>query len=406
MKKLLNRLQAGQLKSHLRKFPVTAVVGARQVGKTTLVRDLLGQERGFFNLDDQAVIMAAEENPMSFLRQVPRITIDEIQKCPSLLTGIKRIVDEERKPGQFIITGSANITMLPRISETLAGRIAFIEVGPLTISEACSHLAEKPKCIAVISSKRAGKCWQILNDIKPARLPLRDSVFRGGYPPAWLDKNDASRQEWFKGYIKTYLERDVRDLSRIQRLYDYQKFLSLAAFRCAQILNRSDLAKDTGIDLLLATFQVFLLQPYFRNMGKRLIKSPKLIWNDTGLAAHLQGITCWADAERLGRSSFFVENKVALELKTFLSVYLPLAKLFYWRTSAGAEVDLLVENSGQLIPIEVKWRESVAKRDIKGLDSFFNTFKDAPWGMVLYKGKQLLRLKDNIFLVPFERFFG
>ncbi len=415
MRKLLNRIQTNVLKRYLRKFPVTAVVGARQVGKTTLVRDLLKEERKFFNLDDPAVILAAEENPISLLKQAPRITIDEIQKCPSLLTGIKRIIDHKRTPGQFLITGSANITMLPKISETLAGRIAFIELPTLTISEAYSNLVEVPNLIKAISSKSANKCWQILNDIKPGKFSLANAIFRGGYPSAWLEANNAPRQDWFKAYVRTYLERDVRDLSRIQRLYDYQKFLSLAAFRCGQILNRSNLARDSGIayttanhffDLLLATFQVFLIEPYFRNIGKRLIKSPKLMWNDTGLAAHLQGLNRWGDIERLGRAPFFAENKMALELKTFLAAYLPAAKLFYWRTSAGAEIDILIENNGQLIPIEIKWREFVTSKHIISMDIFIKDFSNnAPWGIVLYRGGQLLKLRKNIFLVPFERFF-
>jgi predicted AAA+ superfamily ATPase len=208
----------------------------------------------------------------------------------------------------------------------------------------------------------------------------------------------------------------VRDLSRIQRLYEYQKFLSLAAFRCGQILNRADLARDAGLayttaghflDLLLATFQVFLVEPYFRNIGKRLIKAPKLMWNDTGLAAHLQGFNRWEDAQRLGRSAFLVENRIAVEMKALLSAYLPLAKLYYWRTSGGAEVDLVVEHDGRLIPIEVKWSEQVSKRDLRGLESFFHDMgSDAPWGAVFYRGTQLLKLNNKVLLVPYHRLWG
>ncbi|MEW5758826.1 MAG: ATP-binding protein [Candidatus Omnitrophota bacterium] len=414
MKKLINRIQLNLLKTYLRKFPVVAIIGARQTGKTTLVRNLLDQKRAFFTLDDPAILLVANQNPQSFLEQAPYITIDEVQRCPSLLLEIKRIVDQKRIPGQFIITGSSNIMMLPKISETLSGRIAFIELEPLTIYEIYSTSLNTPKAIEIITSKTGNACWKILTDLKITKLPLEKILFNGGYPTAWLEANDSLRQEWFRSYIRTYLERDVRDLSRIQKLFEYQKFLALTAFRSAQILERSNLAKDAGIpyttaghffDLLIATFQLFLLPPYFRNIGKRLIKSPKLIWNDTGIASYLQGITSWQEAIRLGRDSFLMENKIALELKTLLSVYLPSSKLFYWRTSAGAEVDILIENNNRLVPIEVKWREEVSLKDIVGLENFLKDFKNSAYfGIVLYRGKQLLKLKENIFLVPFECF--
>lgn len=415
MKNWLPRLQMHALKKYLRKFPVTAVVGARQVGKTTLVKDLLAEERAYFSLDDPAVTLAADENPMVFLNQAPRITVDEIQKSPSLLNAIKRIVDAERKPGQFLITGSANITTLPQISETLAGRIAFVEMGPLTLSEADRRIDQIEETLDILSSPTATQCWKRLQTRKPHRLNLERDVIRGGYPSVCTEPDPTIRQEWFKAYVRTYLERDVRDLSRIQQLHEYQRFLSLAAFRAGQILNRANLARDAGVayttaghffDLLQATYQVFLLEPYSRNIGKRLIKAPKLMWCDTGLALHLQGITQWQDAARLGRSSFAVENKVALELKSALSTRLPLAKMFYWRTSGGAEVDLVIERSGQLIPIEIKYQEHVTQREVMGILNFMRDFRSqAPWGMVLYRGTHLLKLHDHLFLVPFGHFF-
>ena len=411
--KLLKRLQTAQLTRALHKFPVVAVVGARQVGKTTLVRDILKDQRAFVTLDDPTVMLAATEHPVSLLTQAPRITIDEVQKSPGLLTAIKRIVDQHRRPGQFLLTGSANITMLPNISETLAGRIAFIDMFPFTLSELHATTDAMPTLAAMLSTQTATRCWDVLNDARPGKRSLEQAVWRGGYPSAWLEADEEARRDWFKGYVRTYLERDVRDLSRIQRLYEYQKFLSLAAFRCGQILNRADLARDAGLayttaghflDLLLATFQVFLVEPYFRNIGKRLIKAPKLMWNDTGLAAYLQGVSRWEDAQRLGRSGFLVENRIAMELKALLSARLPLAKLYYWRTSGGAEVDLVVDYNGRLIPIEVKWSEQVSTRDLKGLESFFNDMgPDVPWGVVLYRGKQTVKVSEKLFLAPFEQ---
>ena len=427
MKKLINRFQTDILERLLRHFPVVAVIGARQTGKTTLVRDLLPAEAGrpgnrkFVSFDEPVNMMLAEQDAASFLKQAARVTIDEVQKVPALFTAIKQIVDQKRTNGQFLITGSANIIMLPQISESLAGRVAFVEMGPLAALELSGLPAAKtgadsakPKLMDILAARTSRQCWRILSGIKPRPIPLEKYIWRGGLPPAFLLGNDQARQEWFKGYVRTYLERDVRDLSRIQRLYEYQKFLTLLAFRSAQIFNKSEVARDCGVpnttaghylDLLLATFQVFLLPPYFRNIGKRLIKAPKLMWNDTGLAMYLQGLHTWEDACRMGRDSFMAENKIAVELKTVLAAYEPAAKLFYWRTSGGAEIDFVVEFQGRLIPIEVKWKRALKSKDIASMDMFCKDFKDSsPWGIILYKGKDLIKIKENIFLVPFECF--
>ena len=416
MDTLIGRIQTKTLDSYLKKFPIVAVLGARQTGKSTLVKDLLRSKRKYLTLDDTTNILLAEQDAESFLGQDLPITIDEVQKVPGLFPAMKKIVDNKRTPGQFLITGSANITMLPKISETLAGRIVFIEMHPITIMEALRRDLAHPALGHIMRAKTAKQCWDTLNSIKPSKFSIEKYVVRGGLPPAYLEKNNEARQAWFKGYVRTYLERDVRDLSRIQKLYEYQKYLSLLAFRSAQIFNKAEVARDCGIpyttaghffDLLLATFQVFLVEPYFRNIGKRLIKSPKIMWSDTGLAMHLQGLNSWEDAVRLGRDAFFVENKIAIELKSYLSIYEPSAKLFFWRSSGGAEIDFLIERGDQMIPVEVKWRSTVSLKDVTGMQVFLQDFKnEAHWGIVLYKGSQLLKIKENIFLVPYEYFFA
>lgn len=415
MEKLIHRIQTKTLEKYLKKFPIVAVIGARQTGKSTLVKDLLGMKRKYLTLDDTTNILLAAQDAESFLRQDLPVTIDEVQKVPALFPAMKKIVDNKRTPGQFLITGSANITLLPKISETLAGRIVFIEMHPIMIMEALRKELAHLSIGHIMKAKTSKQCWDILNSIKQSEFQMEKYIVRGGLPPAYLEKNNDTRQAWFKGYVRTYLERDVRDLSRIQKLHEYQKYLSLLAFRSAQIFNKAEVARDCGIpyttaghffDLLLATFQIFLVEPYFRNIGKRLIKSPKIMWSDTGLAMHLQGLHSWEDASRLGRDAFFVENKIAIELKSYLSIYDPSAKLFFWRSSGGAEIDFLIEKRGQLIPVEVKWRSAVSLKDVTGMQVFLQDFKnEAPWGIVLYKGKQLLKIKENIFLVPYEYFF-
>lgn len=415
--KRIKRLQLTTLKRYLKKFPVVAVVGARQTGKTTLVRDLLKENRLYLTLDDPTNVMIAQEDPLSFVEQSGHITIDEIQKVPVLLSAIKQVVDRKKRAGQFLITGSANITSLPFISETLAGRIVFVQMSPFTVKELLSREQRGDvDFIDIVNIKSVKKCWEFLQQIKPRNFRLEKFILRGGLPPAYFESNDEIRTAWFEGYIKTYLERDIRDISRIGNLYEYQRFISLLAFRVAQILRKSEIARDSGIpyttadrffDLLLATYQIFYLQPYYRNIGKRLIKSPKIMWMDTGLAMYLQGLASWRDAVRLARDSYLVENKIGIELKTRLSNKFPSAKLFYWRTSAGAEIDFIIEYAGRIVPIEVKWKTIIKSRDILNMRIFLEDFKrDAPFGIILYKGRELLRLDKNIFLVPCEYLFS
>ena len=410
MKNLIKRIHAHLLERYLRKFPVVVVLGARQVGKTTLARKLIRGKRKFITFDDEGMIMTARDDLRAFVGQKGRLTIDEVQKLPEILSAIKMDVDEARVPGRFLLTGSANLLMLPKIRESLAGRAAYLEIEPLTIFESRGGIGSAPRLIKMLNAPNG---WKALNSFDHKEMPLEKYIFKGGYPDVWLEKNTARIGDWFKNYIKTYLERDIRDLSNIHNLYEFRKFLSLLALRCGQILNKADLARDAGIpyttaaqffNLLLASFQVIAVEPYFRNIGKRLIKAPKLMWSDTGVAAYLQGLNSWGDAQRLGRVGFLLENKMFIEFKTILSVFKPAAKIFYWRTSAGAEIDMLIEDRGKLFPIEIKWSDKVDRHDLNSLKIFMKDFKkEAPWGMVLYRGKALIKAADNIFLVPFGR---
>ncbi len=417
MNRVVDRIQLPILKKYLSKFPVVALIGARQTGKTTLVRDILKGDRLYLTLDDPTNVMIAQQDPVSFVEQSGQITIDEIQKAPVLFSAIKQVVDRKRKRGQFLITGSANLTRLPFISETLAGRIVFVQMFPFTVKELLStQQREDMDFINIVNIKSAKKSWEFLQELKPVRCDIGKFVVRGGLPPAYFENDDEMRRAWFEGYVKTYLERDIRDISSVRNLYEYQKFISLLAFRTAQILRKSEVARDSGIpystaerffDLLLATQQVFYLQPYYRNIGKRLIKSPKVMWMDTGLAMYLQGLHSWRDAMRLARDAYLVENKIGIELKARLSSKFPSAKLFYWRTAGGGEIDFIIEYAGRLIPIEVKWKAIVKTKDVVNMRVFLEDFRgEAPFGIILYKGKELLRLDKGIFLVPHEYLFS
>ena len=264
----------------------------------------------------------------------------------------------------------------------------------------------------IISSKNSSKCWKLLKTLKKTNVDLINLIFNGGFPVAVLEKNKSLRNKWFKDYIRTYVDRDIKEVSQIQKTYDFKKFLSLAAFRSSQILNLADLARDSGISystahhflsVLISTYQIFLLEPFFKNIGKRLIKSPKLMWFDTAFALHLQGITNINEAIRLNRIGHLIENKIGIELKSLLSVYLPSANLFYYRTNNGAEIDFIIENNSSLIPLEVKWSETVNSKNLVSMELFLKDFKEqATFGIVLYNGENLIKIRENIFLVPFK----
>ncbi len=353
---MLHRIYTRVTQKLLSLFPVVAVVGARQVGKTTLCQHLLQERRDYFNLDDYDVLNLAKRNPDSILLRDRPVTIDEIQRSPELLLRIKSIVDQNKKPGRFLITGSANIEFLPKLQESLAGRVAFVDMFPMTFWEQF-YENQEPGIVRML------KTGAVQESGDQRTINLLQNILYGSYPYLVLHQDDFYRDNWYKGYIKTYLERDVRDIQSVQNLANYQRALSLTLCRIGAILDKSNLARDIGVDnktfnkylnLLKISYQLFELQPFFANIGKRFIKSPKLYAYDPGLAAYMQGIESVVDAERFNKVGVLIENKIIVDIKALLSVYLPQAKLFYYRIHGGGEIDLLIEYKNNYFPIEIK----------------------------------------------------
>lgn len=386
-------------------FPVVAVVGARQVGKTTLCRHLLDVDRDYFNLDDYDTLNLANKNPDSILLRDKPVTIDEIQRSPQLLLRIKSIVDKNKKNGQFLITGSANIELLPKLQESLAGRIAFVEMSPITLYEQFG-VKEEPGIITLLKS---GSIKTL--DKRTVAENLLQHTLNGSYPDLILNKDDFYRDNWYKGFIKTYLERDVRDIQSIQNLANFQRTLTIAMTRISALLDKSNMANDVGLDqktlnkylnLLEISYQLFELPPFYSNIGKRFLKSPKLYTYDPGLAAHVQGIETVVDAERFNKVGAFIENKLVVEIKTLLSIYLPKAKLFFYKTHGGGEIDLLIEYKNSLYPVEIK-SMTQKKSKTRTLQNFLKTFPSSPFGIVLYNGENIVTSEENIFWIPWSQ---
>ena len=276
----------------MRTFPAIVVTGPRQSGKTTLLRTLYGTTHAFVTLEDPDVRIRAKEDPLAFLaRHKPPVIIDEIQYVPELLSYIKTRIDEHRKPGQWLFTGSQHFGLMQGISQSLAGRAAVLTLLPFSVAERIGRGETALKAVDWV------RTLPEFSEVE-ARLPLGEVLLRGNYPEI-ATRKAVDRQLWCASYISTFLERDVRNLAQIGDLSQFERFLRLCAVRTGQILNLSDLARDIGVSVptakrwlsvLEAGYQVYLLYPYYQNLGKRLVKSPKLYFNDTALASFLLGI--------------------------------------------------------------------------------------------------------------------
>jgi predicted AAA+ superfamily ATPase len=404
---MIKRTYTKKLKRLLKSFPVVAVIGARQVGKTTLCRDILPGKRRYYNLDDITTLDMALKTPEAILDSDGDMIIDEVQRAPSLLLEIKKRVDARKDPGKYLITGSANIEFLPKLQETLAGRVAFLEIYPITLHERRKRSAPPPGLLALLDGASPR---DICSDTKTKENIIENILF-GSYPEPLLKKDMLFSQAWFDGYVKTYIERDVRDISNIQSLGDYQRVLALTALRIGSTLSMSELSRDCGVplmtlkrylNLLFISYQYHLLQPFHRNIGKRLVKSPKIYSFDGGLSAHLLGISDIFDVNRLNKAGALFENKIVTDLKALLSVYAPNTKISFYRSHGGGEIDIVVERPGQLIPIEIKYASGKTKFNTKTMENFLDTFKDADFGIILSQSDQFFELKKRIFVVPYK----
>ncbi len=357
------RALAGTIRRALRTFPAVLVTGSRQSGKTTLLREEFETRRRYVSLERPEIRARALADPEAFLADHPTpLILDEIQHAPALLSHLKERIDENRRPGRWLLTGSQTFPLMRGITETLAGRIAVLHLDPLSSAEASGALPRES--LEGLLARVFGRGSATLRPAKSAaaRLDLPDWLLRGGYPEPCLNRR-VDRQLWFSSYVQTYLERDVRDLVQVGDLAGFSRFLFLLATRTGTILNLSDVGRDAGVtgvtakrwlSVLETSGLVYLLRPYHRNLGKRVVKSPKLYFTDVGLATFLLGLHS-REAIMQGPSlGALVETAVVSEwLKAFRCRGLQ-PSLYYWRSGAGLEVDLVIEHDGQLYGLEIK----------------------------------------------------
>ena len=401
MNDTLPRFVLRSLRDRLRVMPAVVVTGARQTGKSTLVRQLAPADRRYRSLDDLDVIDAARRDPDALVGGDRPVTLDEVQRAPELLHAVKRAIDRRRRPGRFVLTGSANLLLMRRVSESLAGRASYLTLWPMTRREQ-RGLGGCGVWEALIGA-RDGDWLDLLAAAPDEPEDWRALARRGGFPvPAVHLRAASERAVWFDGYVRTYLERDLQALSSIAALPDFRRLMQAAALRLGQLVNQTDLGRDVGLPQptvrrylnLLETSHLLVRVPaYAVNRTRRLIKAPKLYWADTGVALHLAG-----GAEPGGPH---LENVVLQDLVAWRDARLDNADVFHWRTTIGEEVDFVIETGGRLLPIEIKSGGRLRLDDAAPLRAFRAEYGPAVRaGLLLHGGDTLEWLTPDVLAAP------
>lgn len=397
------RFAEAQIRAALKDTPVVLVNGPRQSGKTTLVQQFSDKRRAYRTLDDATVLEGALANPAGFIRELDKAVIDEIQRSPVLLPAIKKAVDEDRRPGRFLLTGSANLLTLPRVSESLAGRMEVITLLPLSRAEIRGR---KPR---FLPEAFAGEISRP-SETRVGR-DLVDLVLTGGYPEMLRRSDPKRRQAWARDYLQAIVRRDVRDIAEIEKLEQIPRLLRTLGFHAAQLANFSQLGGRIGMDdkttrkYLAVLEQLFLIrriEPWSHNRLKRLIKTPKIHFYDSGLLAALTATTAAIITKDRSRFGSILESFVFSELAKQISWLDESGTVHFYRDRDQVEVDFVIENDpGMIVGIEVKATASVGANDFAGLkklaDGCGASFRA---GIVLYDGDIVVPFGDRLYAAP------
>ncbi len=411
---ILSRHLEPRVREMLNLFPVVVLEGCRQIGKSTLASTLFPDRRQI-SLDDLTVLAQARQDPQGFLRQLPRpVTLDEVQRVPELLLAIKEIVDKDRKPGSFLLTGSAHLSTLKKVRESLAGRVGLVRVRPLTTAELAGKADWNPLA-------KLDACQTAADVLKafPARAPflhLGERILAGGFPEPAHRLKAKQRSLWFEQYRMSTMERDIPELVHVADVPAFLRFTMLCAATTAQLLNLTRIARDVGasvdtmrrwLGVLEATCLVERLTPYWKSTRSRLVRTPKLHVCDAGLAAHLMNLSDWNSAESRGADGHLLETWVHAQVRAFAAALPGHTDVHFFRVQQGPEVDLVLSRDGRLIPIEVKRAATLRPEDASGIRAFQALCgKEAPFGILLYGGDQAVPCGEGIAAVPLASFLA
>jgi len=398
------------LQQAIQDHPVVVLTGARQVGKSTL---LLNAEPfkswRFLSMDDFDTLRQTSQDPAALWAGTEHIVLDEVQKAPELLPAVKQTVD--RHPGRyrFVLSGSTNLLLMKQVSESLAGRAVYFVLDPMSLGE--TRQSPQPDLIQRLLAGEWPAEAVLPNepvDIVPLMLRgLMPSLLTMNSPQAWV--------RWWDGYVATYLERDLRQVSQIEALLDFRRLMELAALRSGQLLNQSELARDAQLsqptahrylNLLETTHMFERLPAYTTSHTTRILKSPKAFWNDTGLAVYLSGYYEETDLRKARELGAYFETLIYHHLRILTRLMTPAGRLYFWRTQSGVEVDFVLEHGRRLLAIEVKRTTHPGYGDAAGLRAFLAEYPQAVGGLLLHTGREIRRLDEKIIAAPWTMVAG
>jgi len=373
---MIPRQALALIRKYSKQFRALAVVGPRQSGKTTLVK-LAFPSKPYISLENPDERLWAQKDPRGFLNRFKNGAIlDEAQRTPELFNYLQQIIDESKKDGQFILTGSNNFMLQESISQSLAGRIGYIDLLPLNYNE--------------------------ILEFKKKNYETEDLIFRGCYPEIYDKKR--LPEIWYPSYIRTYVERDVKQLRNIDNTLLFNRFLQLCAGRTGQLFSAAAISNECGIDvrtvnawigILQSSYIIFLLPPHHNNFNKRVVKSPKLYFYDTGVACSLLGLK---SKEEISVSHFkgaLFENYVITEIMKSNMNTGTHAKFYFWRDNNGTEIDLIIDNNGKLLPIEIKSSQTYNEEFQRSLLKW-NNYSGNKGGVLIYNGIMEMKTSENI----------
>lgn len=405
--KILKRNISDNLFKALKDRPCILINGPRQCGKSTLTGVIaeVYKKTSYITLDDEGILLTAKKDPKGFIDSIgDRVVIDEIQRAPELLLPIKISIDKNRKPGRFILTGSANVYLLPSVSESLAGRIEILSLYPFSQGE----LIQRKEVFIdrLFSNKKFS-----INSYNQTKKEIYKRVLNGGYPELVLKIKNDRKEAWFSSYINSLVQRDIKDISNIEAITQLPNILEMLASRVANTVNLSEISRVLGIphtsltryiNLLKAGFLIDFIRPFFKNKKMRIVKSPKLVFLDTGIAGYLNGYSLQHFDTNDIFSGFLFENFVITELMKQITWSLVKPDMYYYRDDAGREVDILLQSKDKKIAgIEVKLSDTIRQEHFTTLEFLRDTYRENfKIGIVIYTGKEVIPFGKNLYAIP------